>query len=180
MLFPIFLATDYLCYKPVLLLQATSLLGTYVMLLKAQGVLAMQLLEFFFGLATASDIAYYSYIYSVVDPEHYKRVTSYCRSITLFGLATGSLMGQLLLTVPDIRLLHLVVVTLTSVSLAFVAPWFLPMPKKSLFFHKNAGPTEETQRSSTPLIGKAEDGDSKAPQSIQEPPAVSDEIFHRC
>ncbi|KAG7236097.1 hypothetical protein INR49_001378 [Caranx melampygus] len=181
LLFPIFLATDYLCYKPVLLLQATSLLVTYVMLLKAQGPLAMQLMEFFFGLATASDIAYYSYIYSVVDPEHYKRVTSYCRSITLFGLAAGSLMGQLLLTAPNIRLLHLVIATLMFLSLAFVAPWFLPMPKKSLFFHKTPAPLEETQRSSsTPLIGKAEDVDNKVPQSIQEAPAVSDKMFHRC
>ncbi|XP_022616243.1 thiamine transporter 1 [Seriola dumerili] len=173
LLFPIFLATDYLCYKPVLVLQATSLVVTYVMLLKAQGVLAMQLLEFFFGLATASEVAYYSYIYSVVEPTHYQRVTSYCRSITLFGSAAGSLTGQLLLSVAKAQLVHLVIVTLTSAAVAFIAPWFLPMPKRSLFFHKNLGAAEERQRnSSSPLMERVEDAESKVPLNSQEVSAV--------
>lgn len=164
LLFPIFLATDYLCYKPVLVLQATSLVVTYVMLLKAQSMLAMQLLEFFFGLATASEVAYYSYIYSVVEPTHFQRVTGYCRSITLFGSAAGSLIGQLLLSVAKVQLLHLVIITLTSAAVAFVAPWFLPMPKRSLFFHNSSGMVEERQRrKSKSLMEKTEDSESKVP-----------------
>ncbi|XP_053170417.1 thiamine transporter 1 [Scomber japonicus] len=164
LLFPIFLATDYLCYKPVLVLQATSLVVTYVMLLKAQGMLAMQLLEFFFGLATASEVAYYSYIYSVVEPTHYQRVTSYCRSVTLFGSAAGSLIGQLLLSVAKVEMLHLVIITLASASVAFVAPWFLPMPKRSLFFHKSLEAVEERQqRESRSLMENGEDSESKVP-----------------
>ncbi|XP_010791181.1 thiamine transporter 1 isoform X1 [Notothenia coriiceps] len=139
LLLPVFLATDYLCYKPVLVLQATSLVVTYVILLKARGLPAMQLLEFFFGLATASEVAYYSYIYSVVEPAHYQKVTGYCRSVTLFGSAAGSLTGQLLLSLAKVRLVHLVIITLASSAVAFVAPWFLPMPKRSLFFHMGAG-----------------------------------------
>lgn len=174
LLFPIFLATDYLCYKPVLVLQATSLVVTYVMLLKTQGMLAMQLLEFFFGLATASEVAYYSYIYSVVEPTHYQRVTSYCRSITLFGSAAGSLIGQLLLSVAKVQLLHLVIITLASAAVAFVAPWFLPMPKRSLFFHKSTGVAEERlQRKSKSLMEKAEDLESKEPLKKQDISTVS-------
>nr|XP_019957873.1 PREDICTED: thiamine transporter 1 [Paralichthys olivaceus]XP_019957874.1 PREDICTED: thiamine transporter 1 [Paralichthys olivaceus] len=164
LLFPVFLATDYLCYKPVLVLQAISLVVTYVLLLKAQGLLAMQLLEFFFGLATASEVAYYSYIYSVVEPAYYQRVTGYCRSIALFGSAAGSLIGQLLLSVAKAQLLHLVIVTLASAVVAFVAPWFLPMPKRSLFFHKSSATSEKRQpSSSTLLMTKAEDLESKVP-----------------
>ncbi|XP_044043994.1 thiamine transporter 1 [Siniperca chuatsi] len=173
LLFPIFLATDYLCYKPVLVLQATSLVVTYVMLLKAQGMLAMQLLEFFFGLATASEVAYYSYIYSVVEPAHYKRVTSYCRSITLFGSAAGSLTGQLLLSLAKVQLLHLVIITLTSAAVAFVAPWFLPMPKRSLFFHKGPEAVEERLRCGTALMEKAEDSENKVPLSSHDVSTVS-------
>ncbi|GLD64753.1 thiamine transporter 1-like protein [Lates japonicus] len=168
LLFPIFLATDYLCYKPVLILQATSLVVTYVMLLKVQGILAMQFLEFFFGLATAAEVAYFSYIYSVVEPAHYQRVTGYCRSITLFGSAAGSLTGQLLLSMAKVQLLHLVIATLTSAVVAFVAPWFLPMPKRSLFFHKSA---EERQRSS--IMEKVEDSESKVPLNSQDVSTVS-------
>lgn len=163
LLFPIFLATDFLCYKPILVLQASSLVVTYVMLWKARGVLAMQLLEFFFGLATASEVAYHSYIYSVVEPAHYQRVTGYCRSTALFGSATGSLTGQLLFSVAKVPLVHLVVITLASAAVAFVAPWFLPMPKRSLFFHKGAAAAEARPRISTARGEKAEDPESRAP-----------------
>ncbi|XP_059184079.1 thiamine transporter 1 [Centropristis striata] len=163
LLFPIFLATDYLRYKPVLLLQATSLVVTYAMLWKAQGMLTMQLLEFFFGLATASDVAYYSYIYSVVEPAHYQRVTGYCRSITLFGSAAGSLIGQLLLSAAKVQMVHLVIITLASASVAFVAPWFLPMPKRSLFFHKSPGAEGGPPSSSTALLEKAENSEREPP-----------------
>ncbi|XP_034029291.1 thiamine transporter 1 isoform X2 [Thalassophryne amazonica] len=162
LLFPIFLATDYLCYKPVLILQSASLVITYTMLLKAQGMLAMQVLEFVFGLATASEVAYYSYIYSVVDPVHYQRVTSYCRSVTLFGSAAGSLAGQLLLSVFNVAMLHLFVTTLASAAVAFVASWFLPMPKSSLFFHKSPGMAEGRPHShSGSSVDNLEDSEGK-------------------
>ncbi|XP_072235447.1 thiamine transporter 1 [Leuresthes tenuis] len=164
LLFPIFVATDYLRYKPVLVLQATSLVVTYGILWKAQGMVAMQLLEFFFGLATASEVAYYSYIYSVVEPAQYQRVTSYCRSITLFGSAAGSLMGQLLLSLAEVELLHLVIITLASAAVAFAAPWFLPMPKRTLFFHKSPGAAEDKPSSgNTSQMEKAEDSETKEP-----------------
>ncbi|XP_006802722.1 thiamine transporter 1-like [Neolamprologus brichardi] len=166
LLFPIFLATDFLCYKPVLVLQASSLVVTYVMLWRAQGLLAMQLVEFFFGLSTASEVAYYSYIYSVVEPEHYQRVTAYCRSVTLFGSAAGSLTGQLLVSVAEVDMVYLVIITLASASVAFLVPCFLPMPKRSLFFHRRAGAEEARPRSSSRTatrMEKAEDSDSRVP-----------------
>ncbi|KAL1022291.1 hypothetical protein UPYG_G00024690 [Umbra pygmaea] len=166
LLFPVFLATDYLCYKPVLILQAGTFVVTYVMLVKAQGVLAMQFLEFFYGLATATDIAYYSFIYSVVDPTQYQRVTGYCRSITLLGSAAGSLTGQLLVSVAQMPLFYLSVITLVSAILAFMAPWFLPMPSKSLFFHKNHGTEEQgnlVHQIIRAPVDEAEDMESKLP-----------------
>ncbi|XP_056157263.1 thiamine transporter 1 isoform X1 [Lampris incognitus] len=169
LLFPIFLATDYLCYKPVLILQAASFLITYSMLIKAQGVLAMQLLEFFFGLATATEVAYYSYIYSVVEPAQYQRVTGYCRSVTLLGSAAGCLAGQLLVSVARVSLLSLVVITLVSAVVAFVAPWFLPVTSKSLFFHKSAvveeGTAHQTSRSA---MKGADDSENKVPLNIED------------
>ncbi|XP_071403560.1 thiamine transporter 1 [Centroberyx affinis] len=173
LLFPIFLATDYLCYKPVLILQAASFIVTYSMLLKAQGLLAMQLLEFFFGLATATEIAYYSYIYSVVEPAQYQRVTGLCRSVTLFGSAAGSLAGQVLLSVAQVPLLYLVTVTLSSAIVAFVAPWFLPMPSRSLFFHKSPKAEEETSHHNRSPADKTEDSESKMPLNIEDVITVS-------
>ncbi|XP_019602991.2 thiamine transporter 1 isoform X2 [Rhinolophus sinicus] len=135
LLFPVFLATDYLRYKPVVLLQGLSLIVTWFMLLYAQGLLAVQFLEFFYGIATATEIAYYSYIYSVVDLSKYQKVTSYCRSATLVGFTVGSVLGQILVSVAGWSLFSLNVISLTCVSVAFAVAWFLPMPQKSLFFH---------------------------------------------
>ncbi|NWI63446.1 S19A2 protein, partial [Todus mexicanus] len=135
LLFPVFLATDYLRYKPVVLLQGLSLIITWFMLLYAEGLQAVQLLEFFYGMGTATDIAYYSYIYSVVDVNLYQKVTSYCRSATLVGYTVGSVSGQVLVSVAGWSLFSLNVISLTSISIAFGTAWFLPMPQKSLFFH---------------------------------------------
>ncbi|XP_060090602.1 thiamine transporter 1 isoform X1 [Heteronotia binoei] len=135
LLFPVFLATDYLRYKPVILLQGLSLIVTWFMLLYAKGLLAIQFLEFFYGVATATEIAYYSYIYSIVDLALYQKVTSYCRSAALVGYTVGSVSGQVLVSVAGWSLFSLNVVSLTSVSVAFAMAWFLPMPHKSLFFH---------------------------------------------
>lgn len=158
LLFPVFLATDYLRYKPVLILQAASFIVTYAMLVKAQGVLAMQILEFFFGVATAADIAYYSYIYSVVEPAQYQKVTGFCRSVTLLGSAMGSLLGQLLVSEAKVPLLYLCVMTLSAASVAFLTPWFLSMPAKSLFFHQKDTGKEDVLSALEPPSGSQGDG----------------------
>ncbi|KAM8976487.1 thiamine transporter 1 [Pelodytes ibericus] len=137
LLFPVFLATDYLRYKPVIILQGLSLIVAWFMLLYAQGTLAIQFLEFFYGISTATEVAYYSYIYSVVDSKMYQKVTSYCRTATLTGFTVGSVTGQILVSVANWSLFSLNVISLTCVSIAFATSWFLPMPMRSLFFHQN-------------------------------------------
>lgn len=182
LLFPVFLATDYLRYKPVVLLQGLSLIVTWFMLLYAQGLLAIQFLEFFYGIATATEIAYYSYIYSVVDLSMYQKVTSYCRSATLVGFTVGSVLGQILVSVASWSLFSLNVISLTCVSVAFAVAWFLPMPQKSLFFHHvppscqgtngikvhNGGIATDTAASNH--LPQCEDVESKIPLNPEEPP----------
>ncbi|NWX25073.1 S19A3 protein, partial [Aegotheles bennettii] len=140
LLFPVFLITDYVRYKPVILLQGISFIVTWLLLLFAHGVLAMQAVEFFYGMATATEVAYYAYIYSVVSTERYQRVTSYCRSSTLLAATIAAVLGQLLVSLADVSYFHLNAITLASVSLAFVCSFFLPMPQKSMFFHRKGVP----------------------------------------
>ncbi|XP_066565771.1 thiamine transporter 1 [Amia ocellicauda] len=135
-LLPVFLATDYLRYKPVIILQVLSLITTTTMLLWADGVLAMQFMEFFYGVVTATEIAYFSYIYSVVDLERYQKVTSYCRSIQLAGYTVGSVLGQFLVTFEAMSFYNILIMTLVLSCIALIASFFLPMPEKSMFFHR--------------------------------------------
>ncbi|XP_005003253.1 thiamine transporter 1 isoform X2 [Cavia porcellus] len=187
LLFPVFLATDYLRYKPIVLLQGFSLIVTWFMLLYAQGLLAIQFLEFFYGIATATEIAYYSYIYSVVDLGMYQKVTSYCRSATLVGFTVSSVLGQILVSVAGWSLFSLNVISLTCVSVAFAVAWFLPMPQKSLFFHhvpsscqgmngikvQNGGIVTDTSASNH--LPGWEDIESKIPLNPEEPPVEEPE-----
>ncbi|NXJ12914.1 S19A3 protein, partial [Odontophorus gujanensis] len=136
LLVPVFLITDYVRYKPILLLQGISFIVTWLLLLFAHGVAAMQAVEFFYGMVTATEVAYYAYIYSVVSADHYQRVTSYCRSITLVAATLAAVLGQLLVSLADVSYFHLNAITLASVSLAFVCSLLLPMPQKSMFFHR--------------------------------------------
>ncbi|NWU92448.1 S19A3 protein, partial [Upupa epops] len=136
LLIPVFLMTDYMRYKPILLLQGSSFIIAWLLLLFAHGVVAMQLVEFFYGMGTATEVAYYAYIYSVVSPELYQRVTSYCRSVTLAAATVAAMLGQLLVSLAGVSYFHLNAITLASISLALVCACFLPMPHKSLFFHR--------------------------------------------
>ncbi|XP_061492841.1 thiamine transporter 2 isoform X2 [Rhineura floridana] len=140
LLFPVFLITDYVRYKPVIILQGISFLITWLLLLFASGVPAMQVMEFFYGMVTATEVAYYAYIYSVVSIDHYQKVTSYCRSITLVALTVGSMLGQLLVSLAHVSYFYLNAITLASVSVAFISSFFLPMTQKSMFFHRTSSP----------------------------------------
>ncbi|XP_025895813.1 thiamine transporter 2-like [Nothoprocta perdicaria] len=136
LLFPVFLITDYVRYKPVIILQGISFLTTWLLLLFARGVVPMQLMEFCYGLVTATEVAYYAYIYSVVSTEHYQRVTGYCRSITLVAATVAAVLGQLLVSLAHVSYFYLNAITLASLALAFACSLFLPMPQKSMFFHR--------------------------------------------
>ncbi|NXQ37516.1 S19A3 protein, partial [Alaudala cheleensis] len=140
LLCPVFLLTDYVRYKPVLLLQGLSLIVTWLLLLFAHGVVAMQLVEFFYGMVTATEVAYYAYIYSVVSSQHYQRVTSYCRSVTLVAATVAAVLGQLLVSLAHVSYFYLNAISLASVALAFLCAFFLPMPQRSMFFHRKGVP----------------------------------------
>ena len=60
---PIFLLTDWLRYKPVVIVQCVALFITTAMIRWLASVPEMQAMEFFYGVATACEVAYYSYIY---------------------------------------------------------------------------------------------------------------------
>jgi thiamine transporter 2/3 len=45
----------------------------------------MQLMQTVYGLATACEVAYYSYMYAMCAPQQYVRVTSCVRAATLIG-----------------------------------------------------------------------------------------------
>ncbi|KAL4648506.1 thiamine transporter 2-like [Arapaima gigas] len=155
-LIPVFLVTDYLRYKPVIIFQGVNLWVTSGLLLWAQGVTTMQIMQFFYSMVTACDVAYFSYIYSVVDLQHYQKVTAYCRSIQLVGYTVGSVLGQLMVSFNLMSYQEILILNLVLISIALLTSCFLPMPQRSMFFHQKpdendttAGPSGHTNPNMT-------------------------------
>lgn len=172
LLLPVFILTDYVRYKPVIVLQGVSFIITWLLLLFGQGVKTMQLVEFFYGIVTATEVAYYAYIYSVVSPEHFQRVSGYCRSVTLVAYTAASVLAQLLVSLAQISYFYLNVISLASVSVAFLFSLFLPMPKKSMFFH--AKPSREVLKpwSTNAVLGEPHEREASGCDKEKPPPEI--------
>ncbi|KAM5267059.1 thiamine transporter 2 isoform 3-T4 [Hipposideros larvatus] len=168
LLLPVFVLTDYVRYKPVIIVQGISFIITWLLLLFGQGVKAMQAVEFFYGMVTATEVAYYAYIYSVVSPEHYQKVSGYCRSITLVAYTAASVLAQLLVSLAKLSYFYLNVISLVSVSVAFLFSLFLPMPKKSMFFYAN--PSKDVQKPSSTKAVLEECQEHETPGCNEEKP----------
>ncbi|XP_013873597.1 thiamine transporter 1 [Austrofundulus limnaeus] len=135
-LVPVFLLTDWLRYKPVVVFQGVMLFVTTALMRWTASVPAMQVMQFFYGVVTASEVAYFSYIYSVVDLKRYRKATSYSRSVQLLGFTIGSVLGQLIVSFNLMSYNNMVIFTLVLTAIALFTSCFLPMPQRSMFFHR--------------------------------------------
>ncbi|KAL4635650.1 folate transporter 1-like [Arapaima gigas] len=135
-LVPVFLLTDYLRYKPVLVLQSLSHVSIWLLLLLGTTLLQMQFMEFFYGVTMATRVAYSSYIFSLVSPALYQRVASYSRAAVLLGVFTSSVLGQLCVSLADVSYGTLSAISLGFVSFGLLLASSLPWPRRSMYFNK--------------------------------------------
>ncbi|KAL9964874.1 hypothetical protein ACROYT_G028579 [Oculina patagonica] len=132
-LFVVFLVTDVLRYKPVIITEGLAYLTTRILLIWASGVLAMQFMQFAYGVATGAEVAYYSYIYAVVDKDRYQIVTSYTRAAVLLGRMLSGVIGQLLISLKVTDYLTLNYISLGSVSISCIVTLLLPKASGNVF-----------------------------------------------
>ncbi|XP_077579116.1 solute carrier family 19 member 3b [Stigmatopora nigra] len=133
-LFPVFLLTDFLRHKPLIVVQGLFLVSNYVLLCFVPGLIAMVFLEIHFAVVTATEVAYFSYIYSIIPIKNYQKATGYLRSAMLFGYTFGSGLGQILISSAGLNYFYINAITLGVVSVAFLISFWLPWPQKSMFF----------------------------------------------
>ncbi|XP_041662128.1 solute carrier family 19 member 3b [Cheilinus undulatus] len=133
-LFPVFLLTDFLRYKPVIVVQGFFLVTNAALLCFATGLPAMAYLQVNYAVVTSTEVAYFSYIYSVIPVENYQRATGYLRSAMLAGYTFGASLGQVLVSLAGVDYFYINAITLGIVSMAFLISFWLPMPQRTLFF----------------------------------------------
>lgn len=92
----VFLVTDMLRYKPLIMLLGACGVTIWSMMLWTNSVLGLQFVEGIYGTYCATEIAYYSYIYAKTDKQHYQAVTSHTRAAILVGRFVAGVSSQLL------------------------------------------------------------------------------------
>ncbi|CAK5014239.1 unnamed protein product [Meloidogyne enterolobii] len=105
----------------------------------------MQLMQICFGIATSADVAYSSYLYSVVSKSKYKRVTSLIRMATMTGKFAAYSFGQFLVSTEIGDYLLLNQITLGVLFVSLLISLFLPMttPKRNKKTNKESKQMEQ-------------------------------------
>lgn len=145
-LVPTFLLTDLLRYNVVLIFGALLYGSTWILLIFGSTIAHMQLMQFFYGLATATEIAYYAYAYAAIDSEHYKKTTSYVRCVVECGRFCSYAFGQTLISTRTVAYLDLNYIAMAGSIIIFLVALFLPCISWRRSFDRIRDVGEETPK----------------------------------
>ncbi|XP_058445950.1 thiamine transporter 1-like [Malaya genurostris] len=155
----IFLVTDLLRYKPLIVVNGLAGVIVWSMLIWTTTLQALKILEVFYGTYCAVEIAYYSYIYAKVDREHYQKVTSHTRAAIYSGKCFAGVLAQILVYFEIMDYKELNYLSLAAQISATVWALFLPSVMTSMYFHRAAVSTgvdeflEDNERNDNGSIG---------------------------
>ncbi|XP_011497226.1 PREDICTED: thiamine transporter 1-like [Ceratosolen solmsi marchali] len=132
----VFLLTDLIRYKFVIILCGFSGTIAYVILRFATTIAHVQIVEFLYGLLLSTEVAYYTYIYAKVNKQHYQQVTSHTKVAYLLGRFTAGIVAQVTTSLEILDYEQLNYITITSLSIATVWACLLPSVNQSMYFHR--------------------------------------------
>ena len=92
--------------------------------------------EFLYAAATATQIAYSTYIYAQVPLSKFQVVTAYTQAALLTGRCIGGILGQILVATGLCDYYTLNFISLAFVTAATVVAFFLPNVSQSIYFHR--------------------------------------------
>lgn len=98
----------------------------------------------FYGLANATEVAYYTYMYAKVSKEHYQQVTSHARAGALIGRFLAAVLSQIMISssLMDYRQLnYLSLAGIRSIVTLVPRVWLLRFHIPYLTFPSNRAPS---------------------------------------
>lgn len=104
---------------------------------------SLQIIEVLYGTYMATEVAYYTYIYSKVEKEHYQKVSSHTRAAIMAGRFLAAVISQLLVGLDWMDYRELNYISLAAQVLATVWAISLPGVQTSVYFHRHR-PTENS------------------------------------
>ncbi|XP_014245258.1 thiamine transporter 1-like isoform X2 [Cimex lectularius] len=130
-----FLITDMLRYKPIIIINSLASVTVYIMLIVCRSLFEVQVLEVFYGFIIACDVAYYTYIYATVSVSHYQEVSGYTRAAYLVGRCISGITSQILVFI-GFSYYFLNIFTLGGMCLSLIWALILPPVPRSIYFHR--------------------------------------------
>lgn len=107
-----------------------------------------QLIEVFYSLYAACEVAYFAYIYAKVSREHFLAVSSHTRAALLVGRFTSGVLSQLLMHFKLMDIHTLNYVTFGAQIAAMSITVFLPKVNESIYFSRNKSSNDNIIRES--------------------------------
>ncbi|XP_067645968.1 thiamine transporter 1-like [Eurosta solidaginis] len=170
----IFLITDLLRYKPLLIIM--GLFGTIMssMLIWTTSLICAQIAMAFYGMFLACEVAYFAYIYTKVDKPYYSKVTAHTRAAMFLGQLVAGMLSQILLyfDIADYKSLNYM--TLCAQIFATLWAFILPKVDQSLYFHRKTSIKNATKlplSSSAPNPQDTKSIASEGSQQVETPKA---------
>uniref|UniRef100_A0A0N5CC66 Thiamine transporter 2 n=1 Tax=Strongyloides papillosus TaxID=174720 RepID=A0A0N5CC66_STREA len=96
-LVPIFLLTDIFLYKPTMVIEMVGQVSLRYLFIYGLSLFEQQIAYVFYGIASASEVAFFAYIYAVLDKEQFQKLTSWTRAGTMGGRTTGYIVAQIII-----------------------------------------------------------------------------------
>ncbi|KAM3958259.1 thiamine transporter 1-like [Aphomia sociella] len=150
----VFLITDFLRFKPIIILSGLSGISVYAILLWTSSLEWVQASQFFYGLYMATEVAYLTYIYAKVDSAKYPIVSSYTRIAALIGRFISGVSSQLLIHYSLMDYRELNYITFTAQILATFWAFWLPSVQYGIYFHRKDSIVNQMQLNTMGLDNK--------------------------
>ncbi|VVC39411.1 Hypothetical protein CINCED_3A006075 [Cinara cedri] len=131
------LTTDWLRYKIVMVIQALCGVGVYALLSLCTSFTSIVVVEILYGIFDATEVAYSTYIYSVVNVKYYQKVTSYTRAAFLIGRFFSGFLAQIFISTKLVDTYQLNFLTLGSLMAATIWALVLPSIKNNKLTSEN-------------------------------------------
>ncbi|XP_025195930.1 thiamine transporter 2-like [Melanaphis sacchari] len=150
----IFLVTDYVKYKPVLIVDGIGGVFHYTAIANSPSKLRIQFGQAFYGFFFSAEVALFGYLYAMVEEkEFYQKITGHARAATLTGKFFSSCLSQILaITYGTPPYNALVYMSIFGMSFTTVWAIFLPKVKYSLYFPNKKKVDETSMGQSTVTV----------------------------
>lgn len=133
----LFLITDYVRYKPIIILDGITGIFTYVLLLGKPSMTRYMIEQIFYGFFYSSDVACNTYLYAKIeDPSQYQKITGYVRTSSLFGQFIRSVFSQTVVSFGAMKESSLMYASIGGMVLATICTFIIPSVDRSIYFHR--------------------------------------------